>query len=158
MFDISCLYGQNEFQSIEQDAYNFWNASSYVINPWESSLADQVNQNWNISVIGQHYFVNQGDTSLTPVFDFSSTGKNNGNPNAIFFGATNDDVNSPDGPNNVNWLQIDQVPPNGLASTVYRVNTVQGQQPISVTGPAVSSSRSLDLSSYSIDNFFSVVL
>jgi hypothetical protein len=150
MFDISCLYGQNEFQSIEQDAYNFWNASSKS-NPLDSSLAQQVNQKWNIPVIGQLYFVNQGPGPFTHVFDFSSTGKNKGNPNATFFGSTNDDVVSPDGVKNVNWLQIDQVPPNGLTRTVYRVNTVLGQQPVSDKERVVSSSRTLDSSSYSID-------
>lgn len=152
MFDISCLYGQNEFQSIEQDAFNFWNALG-CNNPLDPNVAQQVTQQWNIPEIGQHYFVDQGSPpTLTPVFDFSSTGGNNGDSNAIFFGAKNQDVPSPDGPNNVDWLQINQVPPDGLTTIVYRVYTVEGQPPASV-----SSSRSLDLSSCSINEILSVV-
>lgn len=93
---------------------------------------------WGIPVIGQHYFVNQGN-NLVPVFDFSSTGQDNGNSSAIFFGEKAEDVPSPDGPENVDWLQINSVS-GELASIVYRVYTVQGQPPATV-----SSSRPLDL-------------
>jgi len=41
------------------------------------------------------------------------------------------DVTSPDGAANVDWLQLTQVPPYGLSTTVYRVYTVLGQPPAS---------------------------
>ena len=137
MFDISCLYGQNEFSTIQEDAYQFWDQLPCV-DPFDPYIAQLVNQMWGIPVIGQHYFVNQGN-NLVPVFDFSSTGQDNGNSSANFFGEKAEDVPSPDGPQNVVWLQINSVS-GELASIVYRVYTVQGQPPATV-----SSSRPLDL-------------
>jgi len=131
MFDVSCLYGKDEFQTIQQDAYNFWKQIP-CNDPLQPYIAEQVNQKWGIPVIGQHYFVDQGST-LTPVFDFSSTGKNKGNSDAIFFGKKAFDVTSPEGAANVDWLQLTQVPPYGLSTTVYRVYTVLGQPPASCT-------------------------
>ena len=94
-------------------------------------MADLLKQNWNLDALGDYYFVNQNN-GLTPVFDFRSTGQTTGNPNAIFFGAKNEDAPSPDGSANIDWLELEHVS-GELANAVYRVFTVLGQPPSRVS-------------------------
>ena len=121
---MSCLFGTSEFSNIENDAYNIWNALPTNV-PTDSGLADQLKQNFNATTLGDHYFEIVNNT-LFPVFDFTSTGPNSGNPIAIFFGNKTEDIPSPDGNvTNVDWLQLQGVW-GSLANTVYQVKTVNG--------------------------------
>jgi hypothetical protein len=101
------------------------------MNPLDPGLAQQFNQSFGINVIDQHYFVNQNG-SLVPVFDSTSSGPTNGDPNAIFFGTKIQHIPSPDGPDNVDWLQLQKVS-GELANTIYRVHTFKGQPPATVS-------------------------
>jgi hypothetical protein len=85
----------------------------------------------NINVEGQHYFVNQSGT-LVPVWDLRSSGENTGNPNAIIFAQKVKSASSPDGPENVDWVELNRLS-GGLANQVYRVDTVKGQPPSTVS-------------------------
>jgi hypothetical protein len=137
LFDKSCLFGTPEFSTIETEAYKIWNALSTNV-PTDSGLADQLKQKFNATTLGDHYFEIVNYT-FSPVFDFTSTGPNSGNPIAIFFGKKTEDIPSPDGNvNNVDWLQLQGVS-GGLANTVYRVKTVNG-----LPGPLKSSVSPLD--------------
>ena len=91
----------------------------------------------NIKVEGQHYFVNQSGT-LVPVWDLRSSG----NPNAIVFAQKVKSAPSPDGPENIDWVELKKLS-GGLANEVYRVDTVKVQPPSTVSSsldfvPAVS--------------------
>ena len=77
----------------------------------------------DIKVAGQHYFVNQAGT-LVPVWDLRSSGKTAGNPNAIVFAKRLKGAPSPDGSENIDWVELTKVS-GGLANFVYRVDTVK---------------------------------
>lgn len=130
LFDASCLYGSQDFLNIEVDVFDLW-TNCPTESPSDSVLASQLKQDWNLDPLGDYYFVDQSD-SLVPVFDFRSTGQTTGNPNAIFFGAKNEDAPSPDGDVNIDWLELKHVS-GGLANAVYRVFTVLGQPPSKVS-------------------------
>ncbi len=85
----------------------------------------------NINVEGQHYFVNQNG-QLVPVWDFRSSGENRGRSNAIVFARKIADVPSPDGPDNIDWVELKKLS-GDLADLVYRVDTVKGQPPSTVS-------------------------
>jgi hypothetical protein len=86
---------------------------------------------FNLTVTGLHYFVNQGNTS-EPVWDLRANGLFPNNPDAIVFAHKTKTAPSPDGPNNVPWVELTK-DSGQLANLVYRLNTVNGQPP-----PAVS--------------------
>jgi hypothetical protein len=123
---MSCLSGSQEFSKVENDAYNIWHPFSSS-DPTDSGLAGQLGQQFGVTPLGDFYFILQGNSPSpgAPVFDFRSIGPNSGNPNAIFIGNTTEDIPSPDGVANFDWLQFQQVS-GELASTVYQVKTVQG--------------------------------
>ena len=87
-----------------------------------------IEKKYDINIAGQHYFVSQNN-SLVPVWDLRSTTKN---PNAIVFGQKVKDVPSPNGPDNVDWLELKKSS-GGLANLIYRVDTVKGQPPSTVS-------------------------
>jgi hypothetical protein len=90
-----------------------------------------VKNKYNIDVEGQHYFVEQNG-ALVPVWDLTSSGENAGNPNAIVFTEKVKSAPSPDGPENVDWVELKKLS-GGLANLVYRVDTVKGQPPSTVS-------------------------
>ncbi|KAH9992834.1 hypothetical protein BJV77DRAFT_1067556 [Russula vinacea] len=128
LFDVSCLFGHEEFSTIQDDIFSLWDSCPST-DPTDPELARKLKKHWNISPVGQHYFVKNNGT-LVPVFDFTSTGDLKGNPGAIFFGKKIGDIPSPDGSDNVDWLELQEVS-GELANDVYRVNTVKGQPPAS---------------------------
>jgi hypothetical protein len=91
----------------------------------------EVKDKFNLDVEGQHYFVEQSGT-LVPVWDLRSSGENAGNPNAIVFTEKVKSAPSPDGPENVDWVELKKVS-GGLSNLVYRVDTVKGQPPSTVS-------------------------
>ena len=93
----------------------------------------QVKDKHNINVEGQHYFIEQNG-ALVPVWDLRSSGENAGNPNAIVFAEKVKSAPSPDGPENVDWVELKKLS-GGLSNLVYRVDTVKGQPPSTVSSP-----------------------
>jgi len=146
LFEISCLFGRPEFSTIQDVAFSDW-AASPSTNPLEPDLVQLMKNKHNINVEGQHYFVNQNN-ALVPVWDLRSSGENAGNSNAIIFAEKVKSAPSPDGPENVDWVELKKLS-GGLANQVYRVDTVKGQPPSTV-------SSSLDWClSFSFKHFFS---
>jgi len=86
---------------------------------------------YNINVEGQHYFVEQNGV-LVPVFDLRSSGANAGNTKAIVFSEKIKSAPSPGGPENVDWVELNKLS-GDLANRVYRVDTVKGQPPSTVS-------------------------
>jgi hypothetical protein len=130
LFEISCLFGRPEFSTIQKVAFSEW-AASPSTNPLEPELVQLMKNKHNINVEGQHYFVNQNNT-LVPVWDLRSSGENAGNPNAIVFAQKVKSASSPDGPENIDWVELKKLS-GGLANLVYRVDTVKGQPPSTCT-------------------------
>jgi hypothetical protein len=129
--DMSCLSGKPEFATIQTDTFNIWNSSSETDPLADTAILQQLQAQFNTTADGQHYFVNQAGT-LEPVWDLTSSGPFTGNPGAIIFAHKVQTAASPDGPNNVAWLELKK-DSGALANTVYRINTVQGQPPSSVS-------------------------
>ena len=132
MIDISCLNGQPEFATMQTDAYNIWN-SCPEIDPLSAGMAQRIQAQFGVTVDGQHYFANHSGV-VAAVWDFTSTGPFSGNPGAIVFAHKVQTAASPDGANNVAWVELKK-DDGELANTVYRVDTVQGQPPSSVSSP-----------------------
>ena len=131
IFDVSCLFGKPEFSNIQEDAYKIWNECPST-DPLEPMIAYLFKRLWDIPVVGQHYFVDGDNDTLVPVFDFTSSGQTKGNKSAILFGKKIADVQSPDGSDNIDWLELQKVS-GELADNLYRVFTVKGQPPASVS-------------------------
>lgn len=132
---MSCLYGKSEFSSIQNDAYNYWKSYSSS-NPFETGYSQLLKSHYDISPYGSYYFVEQNG-SLIPVWDLTSTWPYAGNPNAIVYAQKVKNVPSPQGSYNVDWVELKKMS-GELANVIYRVDTVQGQPPSTV-------SSSLDL-------------
>ena len=130
LFEISCLYGTPEFLTIQEVTFNDWAASS-ITNPLEPGLVQLMKDKYNLNVEGQYYFVEQEGT-LVPVWDLRSSGENAGNPNAIVFAEKVKSAPSPNGPENIDWVELKKVS-GDLANQIYRVDTVKGQPPSTVS-------------------------
>jgi len=131
LFDISSLFGKQEFLSIQEDVFNIWSGRPDQ-DPSDLEMVQLLKEHWNIDLIIDHYFVQQNG-SLVPVFDATSEPSSpaKGNPNAIFFGSKIGDIHSPNGDDNVDWVELQKVSLGDLASDVYRIDTVKGQPPAS---------------------------
>ena len=131
MFDISCLYGTSEFGRIQDDAYHVW--SKYWSNdPYEHELAARLHRKFDIDIIGQYYFINGPNGTLSPKFDFTSSGPDKGNPEAFVVAAKAGDIPSPSGSKDIDWVRLHGVS-GELATDVFRVFTKAGQPPASVS-------------------------
>ena len=124
------MFGRPEFSTIQDVAFDDW-AASPSTNPLEHDLVQLMKDKFNINVEGQHYFVKQDD-KLVPVWDLTSSGENAGNRNAIVFAEKVKSAPSPDGPENVDWVELKKVS-GGLSNQVYRVDSVKGQPPSTVS-------------------------
>jgi hypothetical protein len=131
MFDISCLYGKPEFANIQNDAFKIWDSCTRETDPLSAAMAQRIQAQFNLTVDGQHYFANKNG-ALEAVWDLTSSGPFKGNQDAIVFAHKVQTAPSPDGPDNINWVELKK-DSGGLANTVYRINTVKGQPPGSVS-------------------------
>jgi len=130
LFDISCLYGTNEFSKVQDDAYTLWNKvpSDVTAQSVIQILGDKP------FVLGQHYYVPNpvaATPAISPKWDFTSDA-DKGNAEAFVIGAKVGDLPAPTGPSDIDWLQVKNVQ-GELATTLYRVDTKAGQPPSSCT-------------------------
>ena len=90
-------------------------------------------------VQSDHYFIsNAAGNGISPVWDFRTNQKFQGQENAIFVGKGVGSVVPPvDPPNNINWLRVGKVA-GDIADEVYRIDTIGGQPPTSVSPPLTS--------------------
>jgi len=86
--------------------------------------------------LGNHFFINNptGAAGISPDFDFR-TGAQKGNADGFVVLAKKGDVPAPNSPTtNIDWLQLSSLPNEGtLATSVYRLTTVGGQPPATVS-------------------------
>ncbi|KAI9466612.1 hypothetical protein BJY52DRAFT_1182167 [Lactarius psammicola] len=131
LFDITSLYGTPEFSRIQDDAYDIW-SDCPTSDPLEHGLAVRLNRKFGIDVVGQHYFVNSSTGSLSPKFDFTSSGPTAGNPDAFVVAVRAGDIPAPTCSQDIDWLELNGVD-GKLASEVFRVDTNAGKPPSSCT-------------------------
>ncbi|KAI9448427.1 hypothetical protein H4582DRAFT_1900707 [Lactarius indigo] len=131
LFDITGLYGTPEFWQIQDDAYDTWSDCPST-DPLERGLAVRLNRKFGIGIAGQHYFVNSSTGSLSPKFDFTSSGSTAGNPDAFVVAARAGGIPAPTCSQDIDWLELKGVD-GKLASEVFRVDTNAGKPPSSCT-------------------------
>ena len=131
LLDISHLYGTDEFSQVQVDAYYIWSNCSSK-DPLGHELAAQLEREFGTCLFGQHYFIN-GSTAgtLSPKFDFTSSGPNKGNVDAFVVATRVGDIPAPDS-QNIDWVELNGTS-GKLANEIIRVNTKAGQPPSSVS-------------------------
>jgi len=137
LYDISCLYHSSPtlFRTIQEPLYEAWvNLTSEVT---VQHIAAVIPALISPEVIQcDHYFIpNAAGTGISPVWDFRTNKKFQGKENAIFVGVGAGSVVPPVDPaNNINWLRVGKVA-GDIADEVYRIDTIGGQPPTSVSLP-----------------------
>lgn len=108
LFDISCLTKSPYLFNNSQDlAYTIWSRAPALPVLKSLPVGDFLNLCNGLSV-GEHYFTPVG-TGMAPIWDLRRT-----NPSAFVVGAKVGDLKAPTGPNDVDWLQLNGVPLNGV--------------------------------------------
>ena len=132
LLDISHLYGTDEFSQVQVDAYYIWSNCSSK-DPLGHELTARLEREFGTCLFGQHYFIN-GSTAgtLSPKFDFTSSGPNKGNSEAFVVAAKAGDLPAPDSKLDVDWLRLNGTS-GELATEVLRLYTKGGQPPSSVS-------------------------
>jgi Protein of unknown function (DUF3455) len=131
LYDISCIWETQEFESIQDEAFEIWSKYSGS-DPFEESVRHDIEQTWHIEVIGQHHFIEENHT-LFPEFNFTSAGVTD---NFVVANKTADSPAPRNSSENIDWLELKKanVPnPGQLANEVFRVFTRGGQPPHSVS-------------------------
>ena len=127
MFDISILFPSPDYYAIQDALYIGW--AGYDGNdPYDPNLIQQITDTYGIPTIGEHYFISDNNGGISPVWDFRSTLGSD----AVVVATVTEDLPSPAGNPNVDWLSLDAVF-GDLASNVLRLYSVGGDPP-----PAVS--------------------
>lgn len=146
LYDISCLYHSSPtlFKTVQEPLYEAWADLSSEVTIQQMTAVTPAILSPDI-IQADHYFVpNPAGTGLSPVWDFRATKSFHGNRNAYILGASAKSVVAPVDPSdNINWLRIRKVS-GEIADEVYRIDTIGGQPPTSVTFlflPFVSTNR-----------------
>lgn len=122
MFDITSLFSQGEFGTIQTDIYSDWVAST-ITDPNDANFAEQVTSTHGIKLLGTYTAGFVEDLgSRNPEIDFTSA-ENNGD--AFVVAKVTADVPSPTGGQAADWQEL-QATSGGLASTVLLIRTVGG--------------------------------
>ncbi|KAJ7828783.1 hypothetical protein B0H14DRAFT_2811499 [Mycena olivaceomarginata] len=127
LFDISCLDKTPVFAYIQTVAFKIWSALSAGL------AATNIGSKMGApGLLGFHYFVpSPTGTGISPIWDFTSTGKFAGNSSAFVIGSKFGDIAAPtDSAMNVDWLELKNLQ-GSLASKIFRIDTVNGQPPTS---------------------------
>ena len=138
LYDISCLYQASPtlFQTIQQPLYEAWAnmTSDVTVQQITAILPALLSPD---VVLADHYFVpNPSGTGLSPMWDMRATKRFQGNQNAFMLGKSDGTVASPVDPSlNINWLRVAEAS-GDAADEVYRIDTLGGQPPTSVSIPS----------------------
>jgi hypothetical protein len=118
--------------TIHNDLFNFWNGSqpgSVTVQQLIDALPCIVPSN---VILDQHYFIANGTSGISPVWDSRATPEFQGVADAVFVGTVVADIPDPNPTQNVDWLHLVKVS-GDIADEVYRVFTVGGVPPSSVS-------------------------
>jgi hypothetical protein len=122
LFDVSCNYRTIGFSNITNATFDLWSESSI---PWQTT---------NAPLLGHHYFVHPTPgAAIAPEWDFTTTGVTKGNANAYVIGAKDVSVAGAHPTVDVPSLQLHNIS-GKLATSIYRLATVNGQPPANCSG------------------------
>lgn len=140
LYDISCLYNSSPtlFKTIQEPLYEAWTSLTSEVTVQQITAVTPALLSPDL-ILADHYFVpNPSGTGLSPVWDFRATKRFYGNKNAYMLGASVKSVVPPVDPaDNVNWLRLRKVS-GDIADEAYRIDTIGGQPPTSVTFPSLT--------------------
>jgi hypothetical protein len=122
VFDISSLFPGPEYYSVQDSLFFGW-VGYEGDDPSDPNLIQQITDDFGIQLLGQHYFINSGD-SIAPVWDLRETQ----GQDAVVVATVVGDIPSPGGPPSVDWLELNAAT-GCLASTILRLYTVGGDPP-----------------------------
>ena len=98
LYNLACISQSQEFNEIQNLAYDLWIASPANETPPMSS-----------SFMGNHFFISSSSgTGLSPVWDYRA-GVAKGNPEAFVLAEKVADVPAPTSSQDVDWLQLKSV-------------------------------------------------
>lgn len=120
ILDISCAYGQDEFDHIPDDLYNVWER----VFPDVFTTAHVMEAlSWvdNSVILGKHFFT----ADLKPEWDFQRSGR------GYVLGKKTDEAPAPTGKQDIAWLRLEAAE-GDLSRLVYRTDTRGGQPPAQV--------------------------
>ncbi|KZV72695.1 hypothetical protein PENSPDRAFT_628290 [Peniophora sp. CONT] len=135
LFDISCLVGKPDFDSLQTKAFEEWSASPQTA----QELIDAIGK--RPIILGQHFFIANpaGSGANVPKFDFTS-GRLAGDAQAFVVASKVGDILAPTGADDVDWLELNQTS-GALASQVFRVATVAGTDGAACTAGETASAK-----------------
>jgi hypothetical protein len=137
LYDISCLYHSSPdlFATIQQPLYDAWANLTSEVTVQEIAAVAPLLISPDV-ILADHYFIpNAAGTGLSPVWDFRTTKRFQGDQNAFLVGVGAGSVAAPTDPShNINWLRVGRVS-GDAANEVYRIDTIGGQPPTSVGFP-----------------------
>ena len=111
--------------------FNLWyssEAGNVTVQQLIDTLPNTVVAN---SILGQHYFIDNGAGGIAPVWDSRAIPEFQGVDDAVFVGKVLANVSDPNLTENVSWLHLGKVS-GDIADEVYRIFTVGGVPPSSV--------------------------
>jgi hypothetical protein len=115
------------FDKITNQTYATWAHTSTA----QQALAQA---GYSGAILGQHYFVTPSPgAAIAPKWDFTSSGATKGNKNAFVIGAKDVGVAGARPTIDVPSLQLHNTS-GALATTIYRLESVNGQPPASCSG------------------------
>ncbi|KAF7359643.1 hypothetical protein MVEN_00688400 [Mycena venus] len=127
-FDISCLAGTSKFDTIQNTTFKVWGRVPSSVP--STAIGALVGAPYLDGVFPLLRHPSSG-TSISPKWDFTSTGKFAGNSTAFVIGVKVGDILASTNPAaDIDWLRLARVE-GDLASHVFRVDTVGGQPPTS---------------------------
>ncbi|CAE6458935.1 unnamed protein product [Rhizoctonia solani] len=129
LIDISCLHASNStaFEDVQNSAYNLFLTSQNEM-PTLNQIQGAIG--YPPFILGDHYFTPRAST-IAPEFDFRKSQE--GNADAFVIGRQVGGIPSPEGSQNIDWLQLEATE-GQLAKYIYRVDTRGGQPPESCSG------------------------
>lgn len=121
---------------IHQVLFGFWDSpqsGSVTVQQLIDALPCAVPAN---VILGQHYFTEDEAGGLSPVWDSRAIPQFEGVDDAVFVGKVVGNTSDADPTQNVSWLHLVKVS-GDLADEVYRIFTVGGVPPPSVSFPSL---------------------
>ena len=132
LIDVSCLAGSSGFLKLPDTLFAAWSkfeGPSIQEIILDNHLID------NPDILAQHYFITNPQTGqgLSPKWDFTSSGKFEGNQDAFVVVKAKGSLPAPTDPKtDVNWLDVVNIE-GKIADEVFRTDTRGGQPPSSVS-------------------------
>ena len=133
---MSCLASEDSerLSAIQSYLFDKWNcpeAGNTTIQELINDLPNCGNPN---AILSQHYFIQNGSGGISPVWDFRATPKFQGVDDAVIVAKSLASMPDANPTQNIPWVHLGKVS-GDIADEVYRISTVGGVPPSSVSFP-----------------------